>query len=91
MPAVAGLAWSCLKVVGPSISGIMTSMRMASGFSRAAFCDAGACRCWRCRMVPAGGGFEGEGGDFADVVFVVDDEDAMHEDKCNGSWWGWAA
>ncbi len=28
--------------------------------------------------LPAGGGFEGECGDFADIVFVVDDEDASH-------------
>ena len=28
--------------------------------------------------LPAGNGFKGESGDFADVVFVVDDEDASH-------------
>ena len=52
----------------------MTSMRMASGFSAAAVLEAlgaGACG----EDGPACGGFQGERGDLADVIFVVDNHE----------------
>ena len=78
MWAMAGFCCIWLKVVGPSTPGIITSMRMASGCCGGGDGDAFGAGAGG-EDLPAGGGFQGECGDFADVVFVVDDENASHE------------
>ena len=77
MRAIAGIICMLRKVVGPSTPGIMTSMRMASGCCAVAIRDAFAAGAGG-EDLPAGSCFKGECGDLADVVFVVDDEDASH-------------
>ena len=75
---MAGFCCMELKVVGPSTPGIMTSMRMASGCSGGRDGDtfgAGAGG----EDLPACRGLEGEGGDFANVVFVINNQNASHE------------
>ena len=72
MLAMAGFCCMARKVVGPSTPGIMTSMRMASGLLGGGDGDAFGTGAGG-EDLPAGGGFERESGDLANVIFVVND------------------
>ena len=70
MLAMAGFCCMDAKVVGPSTSGIMTSMRMASGLLVGGDGDAFGTGAGG-ENLPACSGFERERGYLANVVFVI--------------------